>query len=131
MPVFIILFYRLNFNRLTDPDFEEKYGEVYAGMNPEKKSTIFYTVFFLVRRYIFVISICWIEINPDLKNLQLVWIQIAIQLVLALGSAVFLITFSPFADFLPARLEIFNEITTLVLLYHVMNFTDFILEEKE
>ena len=58
LPFFISIHYSVNFNKLQDPKFTKKYGEVYAGLNPSKKSTIFFAVFFLLRRYIFVISIC-------------------------------------------------------------------------
>ena len=43
-----------------------------------------------------------------------------------MGSACFLLNFTPFEDPLPLDLEIFNEVTTIMLLYHVTCFTEFI-----
>ena len=47
-------------------------------------------------------------------------------MILSLASACFLINFSPFEESLPLQLEIFNEITTVVLLYLVACFTEFV-----
>ena len=88
-------------------------------MDSEKKSTIFFAVFFLIRRYIFVVTICF-------TLFWSVWFQIATQMVLSLVSACFLINYSPFEESLPLQLEIVNEITSLLLLYCVACFTDFI-----
>ena len=119
LPVFISVYYTINFDKLKEPEFEEKYGEVYAGLNAEKKSTIFFAVFFLMRRYIFVITICF-------TLFWQVWLQISLQMILSLASACFLINFSPFEESLPLQLEIFNEITTVLLLYLVACFTEFV-----
>lgn len=119
LPFFVVVFYLINFEKLTDKNFMGRYGEVYAGLNPERKSTIAFSVFFLLRRYIFAITIC-------LTLFWQVWFQIATQLVLSMGSACFLLNFTPFEDALPLDLEIFNEVTTIMLLYHVTCFTEFI-----
>lgn len=58
MPIFIAVFYPYNYNHITEGDFEKKYGEVYTGMHDNKKSTLFYPFFFMVRRYLFVFTIC-------------------------------------------------------------------------
>ena len=58
LPFFVVVFYLINFEKLTDKNFMGRYGEVYAGLNPERKSTIAFSVFFLLRRYIFAITIC-------------------------------------------------------------------------
>ena len=58
MPIFIALFYPINFKRMSDHDFESRYGEVYGGMHPDRVECIIHPIFFLLRRYIFVITIC-------------------------------------------------------------------------
>ena len=47
-------------------------------------------------------------------------------MILSIMSACFLLNFSPFQESLPLRLEIFNEITTVLLLYTVTCFTNFV-----
>ena len=58
LPIFIAIFYPINFKRMPDPDFEAKYGEVYGGMHPDRVECIIHPIFFLLRRYAFVITIC-------------------------------------------------------------------------
>ena len=94
MPFFISIYYSLNFDRLKDEEFEQKWGEALAGLDSEKRSTIFFAVFFLIRRYIFVVTICF-------TLFWSVWFQIATQMVLSLLSACFLINYSPFEESLP------------------------------
>jgi len=52
-----------------------------------------------------------------------VWLGIAVQILTCLFSIVFLLTFRPFEEPLMQTLEVFNEVTGLVLLYHVLYFT--------
>ena len=53
MPVVVLLFYCLNFKKLEEKDFEEKFGTVYEGLNASKRSSLFFTVIFLLRRITF------------------------------------------------------------------------------
>ena len=48
------------------------------------------------------------------------------MMLLAMASVIFLLTFKPIGNRLVAKLEIFNDITTLVLLYNALNFTDYV-----
>ena len=105
---------------MSDPDFEERYGEVYGGMHPDRQVSIVQPIFFLLRRYIFVFTIC----IPIFSGHS--WLQIQLQLVLTIFSLIFLLHFDMFLESLVENLEIFNEITTLILLYHLLGFTKFI-----
>lgn len=102
---------------MSEDDFIEKYGETYAGMAPQR-SSIYFACFFLLRRYIFVLTISIIAVM--VVN---VWLGIAVQILTCLFSTIFLLTFRPFEEPLMQSLEVFNEITGLVLLYHVLYFT--------
>jgi len=117
IPVFVVVFYSINLDRMSDDDFMEKYGETYAGMAP-KRPSIFFACFFLLRRYMFVLTISTIAVM--VVN---VWLGIAVQILTCLFSTIFLLTFTPFEETLIQNLEVFNEITGLVLLYHVLYFT--------
>ena len=58
LPLYILSFYQVNFSKLKDEQFKNRYGEAYAGMDPEKKASIYFNAFFLLRRYIFALTIC-------------------------------------------------------------------------
>ena len=94
MPFYIAIFYNLNYHKMKEPEFEKKHGEVYASMHDDRRSSLFYSAYFLVRRYIFVatIGLTMFMHQP--------WMQIGTQLVLALLSAAYLHHFKPFTDVL-------------------------------
>jgi len=48
------------------------------------------------------------------------------MMLFAIASVIFLLTFKPIGNLLVAKLEIFNDITTLVLLYNALNFTNYV-----
>ena len=120
LPIFIAIFYPINFKRMDEDDFKQKYGEVYGGMHPNRIECILHPIFFLLRRYIFVITIC-IPIFSDKS-----WLQIEFQLILTMISLLFLLHFNMYLESLVEHLEIFNEVTTMILLYHLLGFTEFI-----
>lgn len=91
LPFFILIWYNINFEKFEDEHFEKRYGEVYAGMNPRKRTSIYYVPFFLLRRYALALTICFTVIV--VHNF---WLQIAIQIISCLLSAVLLIQFTPF-----------------------------------
>ena len=57
--------------------------------------------------------------------MNLPWLQIFTCLILAMVSMLYLIHTQPFKETLVTNLEILNEVTTLVLLYHLLCFTNF------
>lgn len=120
LPIFIAIFYPINFKRMADPDFEAKYGEVYGGMHPDRIECIVHPIFFLLRRYVFVFTICFAVLSDK------PWLQIEAQLVLTMISLAFLLHFDMYLEPLVEQLEIFNEVTTLALLYHLLVFTNFV-----
>ena len=80
--------------------------------------------FFLLRRYIFVLTIC-IPMFSDQP-----WLQIESQLALTIGALIFLLHYDIYLESLVWNLEIFNEFTTLVLLYHLLVFTKFVNDKQ-
>jgi len=117
MPVFILVFYCRNFERLEDSEFAQKYGSVYEGL-VIKRSALFYPFFFIIRRATLALT--------ALKNENFVWLQIALQIYLTLAQAVYLLHFKPFDNSLVQKLEVYNEICSLFLLACVLCFTDLI-----
>ena len=53
LPLFVLCFYSRKFDRLPDKDFKDKYGSGYDSLKTNKRSILFFPVFFLVRRYFF------------------------------------------------------------------------------
>ena len=59
LPCFIVSFYSYHHKKLQDKSFKKTVGEVYVGMRKEKKSIIFYSFYFLTRRWLLVVILCW------------------------------------------------------------------------
>ena len=64
LPLWIIVFYIYNSNKLDDDSFIESYGDIYDGLvlsnDPEKRRiTIFYPFWFVTRRLIFAIIVIY------------------------------------------------------------------------
>ena len=59
MPLFIGIKLFLNFDKLGDEKFEEKYGDLYADMKKHEKMTIFYNTYFMIRRGLFTAVVCF------------------------------------------------------------------------
>ena len=54
-PLFTIIFYLRRFNDWKSETFETKFGSPLEGLRKDKKSSIFYPAFFIVRRMIFAL----------------------------------------------------------------------------
>ena len=53
LPLFILVFYCIQFKKFGDKDFKTRYGSVYDGMKTNKRSVIFFPIFFVLRRIAF------------------------------------------------------------------------------
>ena len=53
LPFFIPIFYCKNFSKLEDEEFRKKYDAPYDGLDTRKRSSIAYTVIFIIRRLCF------------------------------------------------------------------------------
>ena len=54
------------------------------------------------------------------------WGQLAVQFTCCVTSMIYLLTFWPFEDPLFTKMELMNEIFSLLLLYHMLTFTDWL-----
>lgn len=117
LPFFVVAFYSYHHEKLAEKKFKSTVGECYAGMKKESKSIIFYSFFFLARRWVLVAILCWSFFSKQ------VVVQLHTTLVLTMVEIVYLTLWMPFKLKLVNRLELFNEYTAMVLLYHVFFFT--------
>lgn len=117
-PIFVIVFYSRNFSRLSDEDFEGKFGSVYEGLKTSERYVIAYTPVFLARRALFTLT--------SLFLYKHVMIQMGCAMVIALASGCYILHFKPFEDPLINRLEAMNETTTLLLIDLICLFTPLI-----
>jgi hypothetical protein len=61
MPLWIIIFYCANFDRLDDKDFRSKYGAGYAGLKTNLRPALAYNTIFILRRILFAVTCLYLE----------------------------------------------------------------------
>lgn len=124
MPIWVTIFYCYNFDKIGDKKFAEKYGSTYDGLRTDgKRSILFFPVYFLVRRWIFLM----ITIYGDNYPAQ----QLFCLLIMTIISLLYLLLYRPFDTPLLQNLEVFNEFTSMALLYTTFCWLKYEFEEGE
>lgn len=123
MPFYTTLFYGWKFNKLDDEEFASKFGTLYSGLNLDmaehtRRNGLFFPFFFILRRLLFVFAAIYME--------SFLWLQLAIQFFCSVWMMIYLLTFWPFKDKIFTKVEVMNEVTSLLLLYHMLTFTDWV-----
>jgi hypothetical protein len=94
--------------------FKVRYGSIYSYLNPGNLHATFYTVYFVIRRLIYAISIVY--------GGSLVGIQLMAQVLMSLVQLCYLVHVRPFAEAQDNALEIFNEASILLILTCHLSF---------
>lgn len=121
-PIFIIVFYGVNFHRVHDEKFERKYGSVYEGLRLKSRSVLVYNSYFVMRRCLFMCIALFLY--------QHVLLQLFLVVILTLVACSYVLVYSPFDEPRQNKLEIMNEFITLGLTYFCICFTELISEAK-
>ena len=53
-PIWILVFYCCKFKKWGKKDFKKKYGAAIAGLRTDRRSSLFYPLIFIARRFAFV-----------------------------------------------------------------------------
>mmetsp|Transcript_4056 Transcript_4056/g.5393 ORF Transcript_4056/g.5393 Transcript_4056/m.5393 type:complete len:397 (+) Transcript_4056:1458-2648(+) len=107
LPFWILWFYCKNFSKWGDEHFEEKYGAVFEGLKKDQRSSLGYPMIFTLRRFALVLVV-------TIGRNSLV-VQICVMLFFSTTQVAYLTTYSPSEDKLGMKLDVFNEVTTVVL----------------
>jgi len=107
LPFFILIFYCKNFDRLKDEEFEDTWGAVYEAHEADMRASLWFNVIFMIRRILFAV----VAIGYQDK----LWLQMTVSMIVTLFSGVYLVEIKPFTEPLLDRLEVFNELTSLLL----------------
>ena len=112
-----------NYTQLTNEEFINKYGAPYEGLDPIKRSSIAYSVIFILRRLGFSAT-CLLLYNYPL-------IQLPIIVWLTMFNACFLFNYKPYLEKFIERLDLLNDIVTVLLIDLCYMFTDILDSKKE
>ena len=115
-PLLFLTFYCSKFNVWQEVKFDWKYGSALDGLKKNQKPSIIFYVAFIQRRIMFSIVVIY--------YLDFLFVQIFFHEISTLLICSYLLFFSPFEDPFLAKLEIFNEMTCLILIYNLYCFTN-------
>ena len=87
LPVFIIVFYNINYHRWEEPEFADKYGTVLEGFKLTR-AALFYPFFFMLRRGALALIARFVFNN--------IWLQLTVQFEFSVIQLVYLLHFKPF-----------------------------------
>ena len=88
MPIFYLVFYCLKFNKMGDKDFKASWGSTLTGLKTNKRSVIFFPIFFILRRIAFTCMAFWLTEYPACFILILIG--------LTMVEAIYLLMYKPF-----------------------------------
>jgi hypothetical protein len=108
LPLIILLFLSFNRSKLALKTFKVRYGSIYSYLNPGNLHATFYTVYFVLRRLLYALSIVY--------GGSLVGIQLLAQVLMSLLQLCYLVSVRPFTEPQDNALEIFNEGSILLIL---------------
>jgi hypothetical protein len=114
-PLFVVGFYSLNFAKIEDEEFINKFGSVYEGLKTNSRSVIVYTTIFLVRRALFALLTVLLH--------KFVIIELILTIILTMMMACYTLHFKPFEETLMNQLEAMNDTVTLLLIDLMILFT--------
>ena len=108
LPVFFLIFYCLKFKKWGKPGFEERYGAAIAGLRTDRRSSLFYPVNFILRRFALVLVAKFTQDN--------FFVQFMTMQAFSFAQFIYLVNCKPFTEQLLQNLELFNEVVTIILI---------------
>jgi hypothetical protein len=119
LPIFVYcLLVKIGSDRLRDPKMKAKIDSLYQNLDYYRKEALCFTPLFLLRRFFFAFSV--VLLTPTNLFLQVVSIDIACMAMLA-----YFFIVKPMDAGQHNFIQIFNEISFMVVLFFLFSFTNF------
>lgn len=120
LPSLMIFVLTKPISTIQDELFRKKFGSLYEGMRVKTKLQVCANLFFMARRAAFVLVCFNIGTIPG--------VQLIVVNLINLVSCLYYGGVQPFETRFRRNLDFFNEYCILIITWHMMCFTDFILE---
>ena len=122
IPVMLIVHICSHRERLSEDKLHMKVGSLILGSKSKSKrqpkTTIVVPIVFFARRITVVLTLIYWQ--------EFLWGQVAVQIMMCLCMIILLQWFRPFDDAFSNNVETFNELITMMILYMLFLFTDFV-----
>lgn len=118
MPIVLGIILLVNFKKMNDPSFQNKFGAVYENIDPNAgKLVILEPITFLVRR----LALCAIVVYTDTMIYHFLVI-----IATCVWQVKLVITVKPYKTTFHHNMEILNEVLIMLVVYTFMLFSDFV-----
>jgi len=116
LPIWTVAFFCKNFAKWQDEEFAEKYGAAVEGLDLRHRSILAYPFIFMVRRCaLILVVVIWREH---------LFVQIEAMVIFSVLQVAYLTTYRPFEEPLGQQLDIFNEMTSVILVDLLVVFSE-------
>jgi hypothetical protein len=122
-PFFLVGLLWSIFKVLNTDEAQNKYGSAYSSLKTDKKSTLLYSLLYLLRRLLLASLAFFCTDYP--------FLQVQLMIFHSVLFSLYLIHVSPFLTPFMNRLETFNELCILAASYHLLAFTGDFLSDPE
>jgi len=116
LPLFIIVFYCARFHEWKKEHFEERFGAAIEGLKLNRRSSVAYPVIFIVRRIILVFCVTVAR--------NWLWVQLPVMVLVSMVQVAYLTSYKPQQVALQFKLDVLNEVTTIVLVDMLVLMTE-------
>ena len=125
LPLYILFYYFARVDSLDDPPFKARFGSLYDSLkmnesdeHRERKVSILHPFLFVMRRLVIISTAIWLAPWPV--------IQLIVAFFTTMVLVVYLLWWRPFERNFDNGIEVMNEMSSLLLLYLLMTFSDWI-----
>lgn len=118
LPIFSYIFLTKNFELMSNPEFQAKFGTLYQNLNLDQREACVYTSLFCLKRILFAVSTCYLP-NTVIANIYT-------YIYISLGTIGYIINYRPMNSGMLNKIEIFNEYFIMATGYFMLHFTDWI-----
>lgn len=117
LPFFQFFYLNKNFHRLEDHEFEHRVGSLYEGMRLDTKKMLYYNFWFLFRRLMLGYLVVYAR--------EILFFQISGLVAQVVVAAIIAGQIEPFNNVKSNKMEFFNEMMIMMVMYNMICFTDF------
>lgn len=115
-PIFIVVFYLKNQHLWKEESFLQVYGGPLEGLNLEKKASLLHPLFFCIRRILLLVVTINMYPHVTFQLLTMAYVSHACYILF--------VTVKPFEETFEYKMQVYNEVTTLMLCLSMFGLTN-------
>jgi hypothetical protein len=123
MPAVFYYILKQPLSRINQDSFIQKWEGAFDGVKTSSKAQLAFYPVFAARRVIFVLTVFWLPEHPTFQILSCLLTNLAVMIYKG--------QFKPLVSRFRNRLELFNELSIVLVHIHIMFFTDWVPDSEQ